>query len=167
MIPFRKSIDAITRMTLAHTGKNLAKAVFDLLNEFGIADRTLGHTGDNTSNNDLMLNELDDLYRAFEDSIAGRDTQIRCFGHILNLVYHVHTFLLSSLVFLIHCQAICSQFEPPKKKKKPSTVEDEAAKDVDEWEDNPEDDELDEEDECNEEAAKKTLEEQKAELERL
>lgn len=76
-------------MTKAHTGKNLAKAAFDLFKEYNIAARTLGHVGDNASNNDTMLDNLDDLYRTIEDSIAGRTTQIRCFGHILNLVYHV------------------------------------------------------------------------------
>lgn len=79
----------LLRMTKAHTGKNLAKAAFDLFKEFGIAGRTLGHAGDNASNNDSMLDSLDELYRTIEESIASRTTQIRCFGHILNLVYHV------------------------------------------------------------------------------
>lgn len=76
-------------MTVAHTGKNLAEAVFSALQYFDIADRTLGHTGDNASNNDTTLDELQKLYSQLEDSIAGRFTQVRCFGHILNLIYHV------------------------------------------------------------------------------
>ncbi len=75
-------------MTIAHTGKNLAKAAFELLKEFGIVERTLGHVGDNATNNDSMLDELNRLYGHYEASISGRwDTQVRCFGHILNLVY--------------------------------------------------------------------------------
>ncbi|KAJ3831328.1 hypothetical protein F5878DRAFT_549679 [Lentinula raphanica] len=60
-----------------------------VLKAFNIAERTLGHTGDNASNNDSMLNELEALYTEYEGSLAGRDTQIRCFGHILNLTYQV------------------------------------------------------------------------------
>lgn len=81
-------------MTEAHTGVNLANASFALLQKFGIAGRMLGHTGDNASNNDKMLDHLQILYSQFEESIAGRDTQIRCFGHILNLIYHVGGFFL-------------------------------------------------------------------------
>lgn len=87
------------RMTVAHTGKNLADAIFATLQEFKIADRTLGHTGDNASNNDATLDELQVLYSQLEESIAGRFTQVRCFGHILNLIYHV-----SLLFLLFKCQ---------------------------------------------------------------
>lgn len=75
--------------TVAHTGKNLANRTFELLEEFEIADRTLGHTADNASNNNTMLNELEKLYSAYKNLIAGRDTQVQCWGHVLNLIYHV------------------------------------------------------------------------------
>ena len=82
-------------MLVSHTGKNLARAMFSLLQDFGIEERTLGHVGDNTSNNDSMLDELDVLYKGTEASIAGRHTQVWCFGHILNLVYHVRVVFYS------------------------------------------------------------------------
>ncbi|KAJ3738225.1 hypothetical protein EV360DRAFT_4243, partial [Lentinula raphanica] len=66
-------------MTVAHTGQNLAAETMKVLKAFNIAERTLGHTGDNASNNDSMLNELEALYTEYEGSLAGRDTQIRCF----------------------------------------------------------------------------------------
>ncbi|EEB88838.1 hypothetical protein MPER_13141 [Moniliophthora perniciosa FA553] len=68
--------------------------------EFGIFDRTLGNTGDNASTNDKMLDYLDIEFGW--ESLAGRITQVRCFGHILNLIY----------------QALMSQFEPKKVSKK-------------------------------------------------
>ncbi|THU75485.1 hypothetical protein K435DRAFT_600608, partial [Dendrothele bispora CBS 962.96] len=39
---------------------------------------------DNASNNDTMLQELPNLLPS--DATVGSDYQIRCFGHILNLV---------------------------------------------------------------------------------
>lgn len=42
-----------------------------------------------------MLDELEILYKQYESSLAGRDTQVRCFGHILNLVYHVSVLFAS------------------------------------------------------------------------
>lgn len=82
-------------MLVSHTGENLARKAFELFQEFGIAERTLGHTGDNASNNDTMLDHLCGLYSAFENSISGKwDTQVRCFGHILNLVYQVSMAIL-------------------------------------------------------------------------
>lgn len=79
----------LTEMTVAHSGKNLAQASLKVFEAFGIVDRMLGHTGDNATNNDKMLDYLEELYRQFRDSIAGCHTQVRCFGHILNLVYMV------------------------------------------------------------------------------
>ncbi|EEB91041.1 hypothetical protein MPER_10671, partial [Moniliophthora perniciosa FA553] len=66
------------------------------MTEFGILKRTLGNTGDNASTNDKMLDYLD--LELGWDSLGGRETQVRCFGHILNLIY----------------QALMSQFEPKK-----------------------------------------------------
>lgn len=83
----------MVELTESHTGKYLAQCAFDVFTEFGIVEHTLGHSGDNASNNDCMLDNLDKLYDKCGESIAGRSTQIRCFGHILNLVYHVCLFL--------------------------------------------------------------------------
>lgn len=81
----------LVEMNEAHTGEYLAKRAYEVFEEYEIADCILGQVGDNASNNDCML---DNLGLPFESSfgstnIAGRHTQVRCFGHILNLVYHV------------------------------------------------------------------------------
>lgn len=152
-------------MLKSHTGENLARAAFDLFNDFGIAGRTLGHAGDNASNNDSMLDSLDELYRTIEESIAGRTTQIRCFGHILNLVYHVSCQRLADASLTEPTsQAICSQFEPLKKKTTRAATLAADADDCDEWEDDPEDDE---DDELYEQAAEEKIEKERGELEEV
>ena len=42
----------------------------------------LGFTADNASNNDTLVNSLEDLVNSF----AGPANQIRCFAHVINLV---------------------------------------------------------------------------------
>lgn len=102
---FVVSLDMV-ELIASHTGDYLAKKVFETLKDFEIANRTLGHSGDNASNNDKMLAELEKLYDTLTEdysyrylpvSIAGRYTQIRCFGHILNLIYHVSDYLSALL----------------------------------------------------------------------
>lgn len=99
-------------LTASHTGEYLATKVFESLKYYGIANRSFGHSGDNASNNDKMLDKLDELYRTlvqdddYRDlpmSIAGRHTQIRCFGNILNLIYHVCIAIRSDSVYLTFC----------------------------------------------------------------
>lgn len=87
-------------LTERHTGDYLATVVFSLLQRYKIEKRTLGFVADNASNNDKMLKSLDQLIDP--DDIAGTQTQVRCFGHILNLIY----------------KAVCSVFYKEKKKKK-------------------------------------------------
>ncbi|KAF5336727.1 hypothetical protein D9757_015382 [Collybiopsis confluens] len=122
---FVVTLDLI-EMKASHTGKYLADRAFQCLSDFGIADRTLGHTGDNASNNNKMLDHLTSLYDQFPLSIAGRDMQIRCFGHILNLIYH----------------ALCSQFEPRKSDKTTMVASEGAIPALDDLNDNdnPDDD---------------------------
>lgn len=157
----------------SHTGKYLAQCAFDVLSEFGIVERTLGHCGDNASNNDCMLDNLDKLYDKCAESIAGRSTQIRCFGHILNLVYHVHFFLgtLSLCILIPLIQAICNQFEPQKVDQPALVVDpnlaDKNSDSADEWESDPEDDQLDDEEEETEIAAAIILEQEQEELSAL
>jgi len=89
----------LTEMTVAHTGENLAQASYQVLEDFGIAERMLAHTADNATNNDSMLDCLEVQYG--EDSLAGRQTQVRCFAHILNLVYMVRLFCIVSAATLM------------------------------------------------------------------
>jgi hypothetical protein len=50
-----------------------------------IDDKILGLTLDNASNNNTLVEELEDLLEGYE----GSSTRIRCFAHILNLVVKV------------------------------------------------------------------------------
>lgn len=61
-------------------------------------------------------------------------------------------------------QAICSQFEPLKKKKSRAATLAAEAEDCDEWEDDPEDDE---DDELYEQAAEEKIEKERGELEEI
>ena len=59
----------------------LAQVFACVLDNFGISDKILAITGDNASNNDTMINELEDLIPEFNGSAA----HARCFLHITNL----------------------------------------------------------------------------------
>jgi len=53
-----------------------------ILNEFGIAEKCLGITCDNASNNDVMIDELVDLLPNYPEAA----NRCRCFLHIVNLI---------------------------------------------------------------------------------
>jgi hypothetical protein len=77
--------DAATRCNTdyrqSHTGVNLARAFADVVCSFKIDQKILSVTCDNASNNDTMLEELDDLLDKYSSL-----NRTRCFAHILNLV---------------------------------------------------------------------------------
>lgn len=85
------------RLTKSHTGEYLAQKVSEILKEYGLVDTMLGMAMDNASNNDSMLKELPHILPA--SASVGTEYQIRCFGHIINLV----------------CQAFLSLFNTSKK----------------------------------------------------
>jgi hypothetical protein len=60
---------------------NLAQAFAEVVRGFKIDRKILSVTCDNASNNDTMLEELDDLLSGFSSL-----NRTRCFAHILNLV---------------------------------------------------------------------------------
>jgi hypothetical protein len=60
---------------------NLARAFVEVLRDFKIESKILSVTCDNASNNDTMMEELDDLLTGFSSL-----NRTRCFAHILNLV---------------------------------------------------------------------------------
>jgi hypothetical protein len=71
------------RLTSSHTGAYLAERTAECLETYRIEGDTLGFTMDNASNNDKMLDKIESLLPS--SSMSGRTTQVRCFGHILNL----------------------------------------------------------------------------------
>ncbi|KAJ3505977.1 hypothetical protein NMY22_g17397 [Coprinellus aureogranulatus] len=70
------------KLTKAHTGHYLASRLAECLQEFGIDDRVMGFTGDNASNNDTLVSELEVLLPNFRGDVS----RVRCACHILNLV---------------------------------------------------------------------------------
>jgi hypothetical protein len=65
----------------SHTGVNLARAFAEVVCSFKIDHKILSVTCDNASNNDTMLENLDDLLSGYSSL-----NRTRCFAHILNLV---------------------------------------------------------------------------------
>jgi hypothetical protein len=97
-VPVSMLLD-IVQVARSHSGANLVTVFAKTLDDFGIADKVsmqidimdqsrltyvqiLGITCDNASNNDVMIQELEDHIPRF----PGASNQIRCFAHILNLV---------------------------------------------------------------------------------
>jgi lipoate-protein ligase A len=78
----------ITQQTLyssvsqSHSGDNMAEAFADMLEEFGIDHKLLSVTCDNASNNDTMIESLEQRIEGW----AGRASRTRCFAHVVNLV---------------------------------------------------------------------------------
>lgn len=70
-----------------HDGASLAKAMVDVLEDLQIADRLLGVTADNASNNSTMMAKLETYYTEnFPDagfSVAWN--QVECLAHVVNL----------------------------------------------------------------------------------
>ena len=70
-----------------HDGKSLSNAFISVLEELGIAERLLGVTADNASNNSKMMSYLeqyyDTKYPAAGFSVAWN--QIECLAHVVNL----------------------------------------------------------------------------------
>jgi hypothetical protein len=104
----------LVEVARSHSGLNLAAAFATVLEEFGISDKARitycndqhGHhlpetqilsiTCDNASNNDTMIDDLEDLVKGF----SGAPNRTRCFAHIINLI----------------AQTIIRQFDIPKDK---------------------------------------------------
>jgi hypothetical protein len=70
-----------------HDGLSLAKEMIEILEEFEIADRLLGVTADNASNNSTMMACLQAYYNSkYPNSGFSKDwNQIECMAHVLNL----------------------------------------------------------------------------------
>lgn len=74
-------------MESEHDGLSLSKAMIEVLENYEIADRLLGVTCDNASNNSTMLAEIEKYYLlTYPDcgfSVAWN--QIECMAHVINL----------------------------------------------------------------------------------
>jgi hypothetical protein len=68
-----------------HTGKNIAKAFDEVLQNFDIWNKLLSITTDNASNMDTFFVELEKLAEPQGSSFTSKDFRIRCLAHIMNL----------------------------------------------------------------------------------
>jgi hypothetical protein len=70
-----------------HDGKYLSKAFIEVLEDFGIADRLLGVTADNASNNSTMLTHMEEYYyeKYPKAGFSVAWNQVECMAHVLNL----------------------------------------------------------------------------------
>jgi hypothetical protein len=70
-----------------HDGASLAKAMIEVLEDYGIADRLLGVTLDNASNNATMLVEIEKYYASNypNSGFSVVWNQVECMAHVLNL----------------------------------------------------------------------------------
>jgi hypothetical protein len=70
-----------------HDGKSLSVAFINVLEDFGIADRLLGVTADNASNNSTMLAHIEEYYSKnySEAGFSVAWNQVECMAHVLNL----------------------------------------------------------------------------------
>jgi hypothetical protein len=64
-----------------HSGDNIAIHVIDVLESYGISQKVGYFTLDNTSNNDTAIEAISKAL-----NFNRKAHQIRCFGHIINLV---------------------------------------------------------------------------------
>ena len=70
-----------------HDGFSLSKSMIEVLEEYGIAERLLGVTADNASNNLKMMAEVEKYYQSKYPN-AGLSVswnQIECMAHVINL----------------------------------------------------------------------------------
>ena len=65
-----------------HMGVVLAEVFQHVLNDFGISHKILAITADNASNNETVVNKLEDMIPEFEGEMA----RACCFLHVINLV---------------------------------------------------------------------------------
>ncbi len=70
-----------------HEGESLSVTFIDVLEDFGIADRLLGVTADNASNNSTMMAHMEDYYseKYPEAGFSVAWNQVECMAHVLNL----------------------------------------------------------------------------------
>lgn len=70
-----------------HDGLSLAKAIIEVLEKLGVANRLLGVTADNASNNTTMMAHLETYYNNnYPDSgFSAAWNQVECSAHVVNL----------------------------------------------------------------------------------
>ena len=67
-----------------HSGENIAETLLKLLNDYGIYDKIGYIMTDNTSNNNTMIEVLEESLQQLGISF-NQSRRLRCNGHIINL----------------------------------------------------------------------------------
>ena len=70
------------RVQGAHSGENIAEAVLQVINEYGIAAKIGYLQADNAGNNDTCTRAI---FRAISPEIDPIHRRLRCYGHVINL----------------------------------------------------------------------------------
>jgi hypothetical protein len=87
---YREKVLEFTELRGLHSGENLAAAVKAMLMELGLESKLIAITGDNATNNEVMVSELYHSLKATnpgkEPLFQGEDSYVRCLAHILNLI---------------------------------------------------------------------------------
>jgi hypothetical protein len=91
----QKIVLGLPELQVRHTGENIATEVIEILSSYRIEDKVGYFTLDNGSNNDTAMEAIADHF-GFE---GGRQRQVRCIGHIINLVVKAFLFGKNHQVF--------------------------------------------------------------------
>jgi hypothetical protein len=70
-----------------HTGVNMARYVYETLESYGLKEKLFCVTSDNASNNDTMVESLEERLREYDGIVwDSKALHIRCLAHVINLV---------------------------------------------------------------------------------
>jgi len=92
---YKESVLEFIEIEGSKSGENIARIVLELLCELDIECKVLSITGDNTSNNETLMDEVETgLSKRFPsiDNISnnprfhGQDSYIRCIAYVLDLI---------------------------------------------------------------------------------
>jgi hypothetical protein len=92
---YKESVLEFIEIEGSKSGENIARIVLELLCELDIECKVLSITGDNASNNETLMDEVETgLSKRFPsiDNISntprfhGQDSYIRCIAYVLNLI---------------------------------------------------------------------------------
>lgn len=83
---YRERVLEFTELKGAHSGENIAHAVYNVLEELHIREKLLTITADNATNNEAMVSELHARLCHINPQFDGLNSFIRCFAHVVNLI---------------------------------------------------------------------------------
>jgi len=84
----RSALIALPKLVGAHTGSNIAEAILNTLDLYGIVDKLGYFMLDNATSNDTAVDCItkEVRHRNIPHMISSKEARLRCTGHIINLV---------------------------------------------------------------------------------